>query len=214
MTSMSHDAAVAGIGAQLTEVGTRALAAGASTVPAVTALAPAGAEEVSAQAAAAFAAEAEAMLTLNTAAQEELMRAGAALVEIARIYEQADVEAAGSMVAGGNEFTSQAFAATAGVGAGLARADALPGALGAAARTPLMTNLIEGVTAANASGSLPAAANAASTVLSAGIAPLGSISAISSMGGSAAAVPAALTGEEQNKDPETASEEQPGEQLL
>jgi hypothetical protein len=218
MTSMSLDAAVAAIGAQLTEMGTRSLAAGASSMPAVTGLAPAGAEEVSMQAAAAFAAEAAAILAAHTATQEELLRAGAALVDIARIYEQADVEAAGSLVAGGNQFSSQAFAAAANVGAGLASAEALPGALGAAVRTPLVTNLIEGVTAANSSGTLPAAANAASTVLSAGTGPLSSLSSVASMGGTAgggaAAVPTALTGEEEPSTRDDPADQQTGEQLL
>ena len=49
MTPMSHDPAAAVIGAQTIEIGARALAASASAAPSVTALAPAGAEEVSAQ---------------------------------------------------------------------------------------------------------------------------------------------------------------------
>ena len=93
MTSMSHDPAAAVIGAQTIEIGARALAASATAAQSVTALAPAGAEEVSAQAAAAFAAEAAAVLAAHTAAQDELMRAGAALIDIARMYEQVDVEA-------------------------------------------------------------------------------------------------------------------------
>jgi hypothetical protein len=104
------------------------------------------------QAAAAFAAEAAAMPAAHAAAQEELMGAGAALIEVARMYEQVDVEAAGTLVSSANQFTSQAFATgAASVGAGLTRAEALPGALGSAARTPLMANLIEGVAASNPS---------------------------------------------------------------
>jgi hypothetical protein len=232
---MSHDAAVAAIGAQLTEAGLRALAAGASSMPAVAALPPAGAEEVSAQAAAAFATEASAVLTAHAAAQQELLRAGAALVEISSIYEQADVTAAGTLATAGNQLTGEAFAATAGgVGAALASAEAVPlPALG----TPLMTSLIEGVTAASASGSLPAAATAATTVLSAGTAPLSSLSSLTSMGGmggaaggaaggGAAAVPTTLAGDKENKPDDTqgqqadgsqgqqASGKQPGETLL
>jgi hypothetical protein len=194
----------------------------------VTGLAPAGAEAVSMQAAAAFAAEAAAMPAAHAAAQEELMRAGAALIEVARMYEQVDVEAAGTLVSSANQFTSQAFATdAASVGAGLARAEALPGALGSAARTPLMANLIEGVAASNPSTTLPAAANAASTVMRAGSAPLSSISPFTSMGGaaggSAAGVPISLTGEEestrddaddqQTNDQQT-NDQQPGEQLV
>jgi hypothetical protein len=223
MASMSHDPAAAVIGAQTIEIGTRALAAGLATAPSVTGLAPAGAEEVSMQAAAAFAAEAAAMLAAHAAAQEELMRAGAALIEVARMYEQVDVEAAGTLVSSANQFTSQAFATgAASVRAGLARAEALPGALGSAARTPLMANLIEGVAASNPSTTLPAAANAASTVMSAGSAPLSSISQFTSMGGAAggaaAGVPTSLTGEEESTrddaDDQQTNDQQPGEQLL
>lgn len=235
MTSMSHDAAVAAIGAQLIEAGTRALAAGASTVPTVTALPPAGAEEVSAQAAAAFAAEAETTLAVNTAAQQELMRAGAALMQIASMYEQADVAAAGTLVTSGNQFTTEAFAAVSHTGAGLAEAEVAPAPLlgaGAAAPAPAaptsaITNLIQGATAvgAGASVSLPAAVGAASTAASVVSAPLGSISSFASMGGAAgsgaAAVPASLAGDEQGtgQDPQGADGQktegqQPGEQLL
>jgi len=53
----------------------------------------------SAQAATAFAAEAAQMLALNKAAQDELMRTGTALTEIARMYSEADAAAAGSLLA-------------------------------------------------------------------------------------------------------------------
>jgi PE family len=56
----------------------------------VTALVPAGAEEVSAMAAAAFAAEGVESLAQNTFAQEELSRAGAAYMEAAGIYTAVD----------------------------------------------------------------------------------------------------------------------------
>ena len=223
MTSMSHDPAAAVIGAQTIEIGARALAAAAAAAPTVTGLAPAGAEEVSAQAAAAFAAEAAAVLAAHTAAQDELMRAGAALIDIARMYEQVDVEAAGTMVSSASEFSNQVFATGA---AGLARAATLPGARGSAARTPLVANLIEGVAASNPSATVPAVANAASTAMSAGTAPLSSISSIGQGGASAggAAGPAAastLTGDDRgnrddsdDSDDQQPSDRQPGEQLL
>jgi hypothetical protein len=211
MTSMSHDPAAAVIGAQTIEIGTRALAAGAAAASSVTALTPAGAEEVSAQAAAAFAAEAASATAAHAAAHEEIMRAGAALMDIARMYAQADSEAAGTLISSAGQLSSQVFAGPS-AGAGLAQAEVLPGALGSAARTPLMTNLIEGV----------AAANAAATVLGAGSAPLSSISQFTSMGGAAggaaAGVPASLTGEEgstgDDSDDQQTNDQQPGEQLL
>ena len=73
-----------------------------------------------------------------------------------------------------------------------------------------------------ATTTLPAAANAASTVLGAGTAPLSSISQFTSMGGAAggaaAGVPASLTGEEgstgDDSDDQQTNDRQPGEQLL
>jgi hypothetical protein len=97
MTSMSHDPAVAVIGGQLTEMGARAIAAETAAAPSVTALVPAGAEEISMQAAMAFAAEASKMLGAHVAAHQEISRTGAALVNITRMYTQADVTAAGTL---------------------------------------------------------------------------------------------------------------------
>jgi PE family len=222
MTSMSHNPAAAVIGTQLIEIATRALAAGATAAPSVTGLVPAGAEEVSAQAATAFSAEAASMLALQRAAQEELIRTGAALIDIARMYAQVDETAAGTLMSSASQFSSQAFAGPS-VGAGLAQAETLPGALGSAARTPPLANLIEGVAASNPSTTLPAAANAASTVLGAGSAPLSSISQFASMGGAAGggAAPGlatSLTGEEESNPEDSgdlqANDQQAGEQLL
>jgi hypothetical protein len=221
MTSMSHDPAAAVIAAQTIEIGTRALAAGAAAASSLTALMPAGAEEVSAQAAAAFAAEAASAMAAHAAAHEEIMRVGAALVDIARMYVQADSEAAGTLISSAGQLSGQVFAGPS-AGAGLAQAEVLPGAFGSAARTPLMANLIEGVAASNPSTTLPAAANAATTVLGGGTAPLSSISQFTSMGGAAggaaAGVPASLTGEEgstgDDSDDQQTNDRQPGEQLL
>jgi hypothetical protein len=231
MTSMSHDPAAAVIGAQLIEMGTRAMAAGAASAPSVTALAPAGAEEVSAQAAAAFEAQAAAALAAHTAAQEELARTGAALMDIARMYAQADETAAGTMVASAVEATGMTFrnaaisttqlarGLAASAPAGLLSAEALPGAAGTAARTPLMANLIEGVAAANPSTTMPAVANAASTVLGAGTAPLSSIGSMAqgagaAGGGSAPGLASSLTADDSARDPENSDNQQTGEQLL
>jgi PE family len=221
MESMSINPAAAAIGSRLVDVAAGGLGSGAAALPSLTALAPAGAEEVSMQAAMSFAAEAEAFLALNAAAQEELARAGLAVTEIARMYSQVDGEAAGSLVAGGSRFAGQAFAGGAGanVAAGLLRAETLPGAGGLAARTPLMANLIEGVAASSPATTVPAAANAASTVLGAGAAPLSSIGQFASMGGAAgggtAGVPTSLAGEEESTGDESEDPgQQPGEELV
>ncbi|MFZ1178287.1 MAG: PE family protein [Mycobacterium sp.] len=94
----------------------------------MTALVPAGADEVSVLAATAFAAGGVAMLAVNTAAQEELARTGVALTDIARMYSQVDGETAGTLVSAGSKFFGQPF--TGGTGAGLLRAETLPGAVG------------------------------------------------------------------------------------
>ena len=85
MQPMEHNPAAAGLGAQVVANGVRGLASAA-----VTALVPAGSEEVSAMAAAAFAAEGVESLAQNTFAQEELSRAGAAYMEAAGIYTAVD----------------------------------------------------------------------------------------------------------------------------
>jgi hypothetical protein len=56
----------------------------------VSALVPAGADEVSAQAALAFAAEGVETMAMNAFAQEEMARAGAAYMEAAGIYTAVD----------------------------------------------------------------------------------------------------------------------------
>ncbi|MGE2718965.1 PE family protein [Mycolicibacterium celeriflavum] len=90
MEPLMHNPGAAGVGAQVVANGTRGLAAGTTAGAAVTALVPAGADEVSAQAAAAFAAEGVETLAMNTFAQEELARMGAAVVESAGIYNAVD----------------------------------------------------------------------------------------------------------------------------
>ena len=90
MQPMEHNPGAVGIGAQVVANGVRGLAAGTTASAEVTPLVPAGADEVSAQAALAFAAEGVETLGVNTFAQEELSRAGAAYVEIAGIYSAVD----------------------------------------------------------------------------------------------------------------------------
>ena len=116
MESMSHDPAAGAIGLHVVDIATRGLASGATASGAVTALAPAGADEVSLQAVAAFAAEGAAMLALYNAAQEEVARTGAALTDIARMYAQVDGEAAGALETGGARFSGLPFVSRSGAG--------------------------------------------------------------------------------------------------
>jgi hypothetical protein len=92
MQPMEHNPGAIGIGAQVVANGARGLAAGTTASAEVTALAPAGAEEVSAHAALAFASEGVEVAALNAFAQEELSRAGAAYMEAAGIYTAVDGE--------------------------------------------------------------------------------------------------------------------------
>lgn len=169
-----------------------AWAAGAAALPAVTALAPAGIDEVSAQAAVAFAEQGAALLAVHAAAQEELARTGVTLTDIARMYAEVDGEAAGTLEMAGGQFVGQPFTAS----TGLARGEALPGAGGSAARTPLPAGLLDSAPTPPApspptpatgapSAALPGVVNAASTALGAGAGPLGSLAQSASAGGSA-----------------------------
>ena len=90
MQPMTHNPGAVGIGAQVVANGARGLAAGTTATAEVTALVPAGADEVSAQAALAFPAEGVETLAMNTFAQEEMARAGAAYMEIAGVYSAVD----------------------------------------------------------------------------------------------------------------------------
>jgi PE family len=214
MQPLSHNPAAGLIGTQLVEIGTRGLESGAAVVMSVTGLIPAGAEEVSAQAAAAFAEEAAAMLAFNTAAQEELMRAGAALTDIARMYTQADDTAAGSMMASAMSMLSNgplSGGSGAGVGPGLAQAaQALPGAVGSAAG-PLMSGLAQ----AASSPGVQAVASAGTSVAS-GIAPMASMGQGASAGGASAAGLTSATApvQDENEDGRGPDDEQAGERVL
>jgi hypothetical protein len=97
MPSLTFNSAAGEIGAQVADNARQALQAAITATTSLTSLMPAGAEEVSAQAVEAFATEAAQMLALNQAAQEELMRMGQAVAEIARMYSEVDATAAGSL---------------------------------------------------------------------------------------------------------------------
>jgi PE family len=90
MQPMSHNPVAEAIGAQMTANGARGLAGGTAATAEVTALVPAGVDEVSVQAVLAFATEGVQALALNAWAQEELTRAGAAFIEAAGIYTAVD----------------------------------------------------------------------------------------------------------------------------
>lgn len=94
MQPLEHNPGVVGIGANVVANGARGLATGTAAGAQVSALLPAGAEEVSVQAALAFATEGVQAVALNAFAQEELARAGAAYVEAAGIYTAVDGSAA------------------------------------------------------------------------------------------------------------------------
>ncbi|WP_239656205.1 PE domain-containing protein [Mycobacterium riyadhense] len=95
---MSFQPVVADIGEQVVNIGTNALEQAAKASMSMTGLAPAGADEVSAQAAMAFHEEAAALLALNQAAQQELMRTGSAFTQIAQTYTEIDEAAAEALV--------------------------------------------------------------------------------------------------------------------
>ncbi len=97
MEPMSHNPAAAGVGGQIVATGAEGVAAGAAAGVATTALAPAGVDEVSALAALSFGAEGAEVAAVNAAAQEEISRAGAAIIEIAATYAEVD-EAHGTIL--------------------------------------------------------------------------------------------------------------------
>lgn len=94
MQPLEHNPGAVGVGSQVVANGARGLATGTAAGAEVSALAPAGAEEVSIQASIAFATEGIQALALNAFAQEELARAGAAYVEAAGVYTTVDGSAA------------------------------------------------------------------------------------------------------------------------
>lgn len=90
MQPMTHNPAAAAIGTQMSANGARGLAGGTAATAEVTALLPAGVDEVSAQAVLAFATEGAQTMALNAWAQQELVRVGAAYVEASAIYTAVD----------------------------------------------------------------------------------------------------------------------------
>jgi hypothetical protein len=101
MESISVDPALAMVGTDVVAITTQGLAASAAVSPSLTAVVPAGADAVSLQASEAFVSEGAAMLAAHAAAQQELARLGAALMDIARVYTQVDGTSAGVLAAGG-----------------------------------------------------------------------------------------------------------------
>ncbi|ACC41334.1 type VII secretion system ESX-1 target, MMAR_2894 family [Mycobacterium marinum] len=208
MDPMSHDPAAGDIGSQLVDIGTQGISAGTTAAMTVlTGLIPAGAEEVSAQAVLAFAQEAATMLASNVAAQEELMRTGTALSDIARMYGDADDVAADALTFRGAAMSNPAAAGSSGfaTGAGL-RAGAFATEAGPAAQ-PLVSQLI----GSQSSPMAAAAANAGSSAMS-GAAPMGSgMGAGSSAGGASKPGLVSATGpadeEEERKDSAAAGEQ-------
>lgn len=94
MQPMTFHPVVGDIGGQLVQVGIDALESGSHASTSLTTLVPAGSDEVSAQAVMAFHQDAAAVLNLHQAAQQELMRTGSALTQIAQTYTDADRTAA------------------------------------------------------------------------------------------------------------------------
>lgn len=90
MQPLNHNPAAIGVGGQVTANGVRGLATGTAATAGVSALAPAGVDEVSVTAALAFAAEGIQTLGINAMAQQEIARAGAAVIESAATYESMD----------------------------------------------------------------------------------------------------------------------------
>jgi len=92
MQPLNHNAGAAGVGGQVAANGVRGLATGTAATAEVSALAPAGADEISASAAVMFASEGIQTLGINALAQEELARTGATVTQIAATYQAVDGE--------------------------------------------------------------------------------------------------------------------------
>lgn len=98
MQPLSHNPGAVGVGGQVTANGARGLATGTAATSAVSALAPAGADEVSAAAAVTFAAEGIQTLGINALAQEEIVRAGASVIEAAGAYQAVDASNSATLI--------------------------------------------------------------------------------------------------------------------
>jgi uncharacterized protein YukE len=199
----------------LVEIGSRGLDSAAAAVLSLTGMIPAGGDEVSAQAAMSFAADAAAMLASNTAAQEELMRTGTALTDIAQMYMQVDGDAAGSLTLGGAAIGRHLLAggSAAGLGAAMMHADVLPGTAGSVARSPLLAGLIEAPSSpmGQAAGNI---ANAGSSMGS-GAAPLGSMGQGAAGSSKAGLASAEGPAKDEDEDQRAAQDDQqPGGRVL
>jgi hypothetical protein len=95
---MTFDPVVGDIGGQVVQLAVSGLRAADHAQLSITGLAPAGADEVSMQAVTAFQQEAASILDLHQAAQEELMRTGAAFTQISQTYTDADRSAAEAVI--------------------------------------------------------------------------------------------------------------------
>jgi len=207
MDSMSHDPAAGDIGSQLVDIGSQGVSAGSTAATSVlSGLIPAGAEEVSAQAVMAFAQEAASMLASNTAAQEELMRTGTALSDIARMYSDSDDNAAGVLMTSAATMSRPAAASGSTVGGGLSGAAKAPAE--ALARTPLVSQVVE----ASSSPMVSTAANAGSSAMS-GAAPLGSGMGAGAPAGASKPGLVSATEPGDGEDRDAGEELQPGEHL-
>lgn len=196
MDSLSHNPAAGDIGSQLVDIGSQGISAASTAAMSVlSGLIPAGGEEVSAQAVLAFAQEAATMLASNTAAQEELMRTGTALTDIARMYGESDDVAAGALAFSSTPMSR--LASMSGVsGSGVASAAALQSPLSAAAGSPV----VAGVAEAASSPMTSAVAGAGSSAMGGG-APLGSgMGAGAPAGGASKAGLASANGPNENQD--------------
>lgn len=98
MEPLTFNPAVFGLGTAVIANSVQGLASGTTASAAVTALVPAGVDEVSMQASMAFATEGIESLMTNSLAQEELARAGAAIVESAGIYTATDAANAAVLI--------------------------------------------------------------------------------------------------------------------
>lgn len=214
MDSMSHDPAAGDIGSQLVDMGSQGVSAGSTAAMSVlSGLIPAGGEEVSMQAVMAFAQEAATMLASNAAAQEELMRAGSTLTDIARMYGESDDSAAGALAFSTATMSRFGSASAASIGGGGLGAAALQSELGAAASNPVIAGL---AAEAASPATTSAVANAGSSAMS-GAAPLGSgMSGAGASGGASKASLASTTApaddhDERQRDGE---DDQAGQRLL
>jgi hypothetical protein len=221
MDPLSHDSAAGDIANQMVSIGSGGLESGASALASLTGLIPAGSEEVSMQAAMAFALQGTQMLASNTAAQEELMNAGMALLDIATNYGNVDDAAASTLVFGAAAHTAQQLAARTGaqLAGGLGGAGLVPGASSAAAAAPLLANFAETPVATGAAGTGGAAgalgnvANVGSAAMGAGTAPLSAMQGAQS-GSSKPGMPASLVDDTEENDPTGQDGPLPGERRV